>query len=241
MALGSLQPLAAVVRFIDAINTADLDALGRFMTDDHRLVVLDEVPVEGRAANVEAWRGYFGSFPEYVIHPRQMTVEGGRVTVVGATTGSHLGLPDQEELQIGVTWRAEVNDKGALSLWQVASAPRAGYHSVTPRIVVDDLAGQVAFLREVFDAEGEVEPGRPAELRIGDSLVMVSAAGSERDAHTAFLYVYVADADRTFERAVAAGAETLEEPLDTPYGDRRAMVRDPFGNLFQIARYGAPT
>jgi uncharacterized glyoxalase superfamily protein PhnB len=49
------------------------------------------------------------------------------------------------------------------------------------------------------------------------------------------LYVYVSDADQIFERAVAAGAEVLEPPVDTPYGDRRAMVLDPFGNIFQIA------
>ncbi len=76
--------------------------------------------------------------------------------------------------------------------------------------------------------------GRPAELRIGDSLVMVSGAG-ERDLFPAFLYVYVDDADATFERAVAAGASTIEAPLDTPYGDHRAMVRDEWGNVYQIA------
>jgi uncharacterized glyoxalase superfamily protein PhnB len=47
--------------------------------------------------------------------------------------------------------------------------------------------------------------------------------------------VYVDDADDTFQRAVDAGAQVLEEPLDTPYGDRRAIVRDPFGNTLQIA------
>jgi PhnB protein len=57
----------------------------------------------------------------------------------------------------------------------------------------------------------------------------------ERELFPAFLYVYVDDADITYQRALAAGATTLEAPLDTPYGDRRAMVRDPFGNVFQIA------
>ncbi|HEY8527293.1 MAG TPA: VOC family protein [Acidimicrobiales bacterium] len=110
--------------------------------------------------------------------------------------------------------------------------PRAGYRSVTPRIFVDDVAGQVRFLREVFDAAGEVEPVRPVDLRIGAAVVMVSST-AERDPFPAFLYVY--DADAAFRRAAAAGAEVLEEPLDTPYGVRRAMVRDPFGNVFQIA------
>lgn len=116
----------------------------------------------------------------------------------------------------------------------VSAPPPAGYHSLTPRMIVADLDAQVAFLRRVFDAQGEVEPGRPAELRIGDSLVMVSGTG-ERDAFPALLYVYVDDADATYRLAVDAGAVTIEEPLDTPYGDRRAMVRDLNGNVFQIA------
>ncbi len=115
-----------------------------------------------------------------------------------------------------------------------APAPRSGYHCVTPRLVVPDVRAQVDFLRAVFDATGEVAADRPADIRIGDSLVMVSST-AERDPFPAFLYVYVDDADVTYERAVAAGATTLEAPLDTPYGDRRAMVRDPFGNVYQIA------
>jgi uncharacterized glyoxalase superfamily protein PhnB len=101
-------------------------------------------------------------------------------------------------------------------------------------MVVGDVAGEVGFLQAVFGATGEVHPDRPAEVRIGDSLVMVSPAG-ERELFPAFLYVYVNDADSAYQRALAAGAVSLEEPLDTPYGDRRAMVRDPFGNVFQIA------
>ena len=111
---------------------------------------------------------------------------------------------------------------------------RRGYHSVTPRIVVSDVAGQVAFLRAVFDATGETVDDRPAEMGLGDSLIMVSHA-TEREPFPAFLYVYVDNADETYARAMAAGASSMEGPIDTPYGDRRAMVRDPFGNIFQIA------
>ncbi|HVW40799.1 MAG TPA: VOC family protein [Amycolatopsis sp.] len=107
-------------------------------------------------------------------------------------------------------------------------------HTVTPRMFVADPMGAVSFLREVFDASGEFDPGRPAEIAIGDSTIMVSGV-AEREPFPAFLYVYVEDADATYRRAISAGAVALEEPLDTPYGDRRAMVRDPFGNVFQIA------
>jgi PhnB protein len=106
-------------------------------------------------------------------------------------------------------------------------------------MVVADAKAEVEFLRAVFDASGDVHPDRPAEIRIGDSLVMVTSAG-EREPFPAFLYVYVYDADSTYRRALEAGAVGVEEPLDTPYGDRRAMVRDPFGNVFQIAHRTAP-
>jgi len=115
-----------------------------------------------------------------------------------------------------------------------SQGPRSGYRSVTTRIVVHDVAAQVDFLREVFGGTGTFEPGRPAEIHIGDSLVMVSPT-TERDPFPAFLYVYVDDADAVYSRALDGGAVSLEEPFDTPYGDHRAMVIDPQGNIFQIA------
>ena len=88
-------------------------------------------------------------------------------------------------------------------------------------------------MRAVFDAQGDYVEDRPAEMRIGDSLVMISKAGA-RDAFPAFLYVYVDDADATYQRALAH-ATSIEPPLDTPYGDRRAMIRDRWNNVWQIA------
>ena len=105
---------------------------------------------------------------------------------------------------------------------------------MTPRMVVSDPAAAAGFLHAAFGATGEVPEGRPAEIRIGDSVVMVSSAG-EQELFPAFLYVYVDNADAAHRRALAGGAVSVEEPADTPYGDRRAMVRDPSGNLFQIA------
>jgi PhnB protein len=112
----------------------------------------------------------------------------------------------------------------------------SGWHRVTPRIVVEDAAALVAFLQRVFDATGEICDGAPSQIRIGDSLLMVSAAGA-RECFPAFLYVYVADADDTCQRARDAGATSLEDVWDTPYGDRRGMVKDPWGNVWQIATF----
>ena len=119
-----------------------------------------------------------------------------------------------------------------------SSSSPEGWHTVTPRIVAHDAAGLVEFLRRVFDATGDCLEAAPSVIRIGDSQLMISEAGT-RAPMTAFLYVYVADVDATHRRAVAAGARTLEEPFDTPYGDRRSMVEDRWGNTWQIATHAA--
>lgn len=110
-----------------------------------------------------------------------------------------------------------------------------GWPTVIPRMIVPDPKNLVAFMKSVFGATGDYRPGRPAEMRIRDSIIMVSDGDGLRDMATAFLYVYVEDADATYARALASGATSLEAPADMPYGDRRAMVRDPFGNTWQIA------
>ena len=109
-----------------------------------------------------------------------------------------------------------------------------GWHSVTPRLVVHDAAKLVTFLKQAFGATGDFRTDIPSEIRIGDSLVMVSSVGP-REAMPGFLYLYVDDIDGTYQRALEAGAVSLEEPQDLPYGDRRGMVKDPCGNIWQIA------
>jgi PhnB protein len=110
-----------------------------------------------------------------------------------------------------------------------------GRHTVTPRIITPKPEEMIHFVKEVFRGQGEFHVNRPAEIRIGDSLIMISDGGGLREPVSAFLYVYVENVDETYQRAVEVGAETLELPSDQPYGDRRAMVKDPWGNLWQIA------
>jgi uncharacterized glyoxalase superfamily protein PhnB len=102
--------------------------------------------------------------------------------------------------------------------------------------VVREAQQLVAFVKHVFGATGDYRPDMPAVLNIGDSIVMVSDAGI-RDESPAFLYVYVPDTDATYRRAVEAGARALEDPSDLPYGDRRGMVKDTWGNTWQIATH----
>jgi hypothetical protein len=101
-------PDAVALSFLDRINHGDPAGLAALMTEDHELRILDEAPVRGRGACAEAWRGYASAFPAYVIHPRRFAVQGQRVAILGHTTGSHLGLPDEEESQETLIWLADV-------------------------------------------------------------------------------------------------------------------------------------
>ncbi|MCY3810532.1 MAG: VOC family protein [Gammaproteobacteria bacterium] len=110
-----------------------------------------------------------------------------------------------------------------------------GWHTVTPRLFVRDPVALVEFLKLGFDAScTRPEGDAPAEVWIGDSVVMVSS-DAVRAATTSVLYVYVKDVDLAYQRAIAAGATSIEEPNDLPYGDRRAAVTDGWGNTWQIA------
>ena len=109
-----------------------------------------------------------------------------------------------------------------------------GWPTIVPRLFVRDPKGLFTFVKRVFRATGAYRDDRPSELRIGDSIIMVND-DSVRGPSTAFLYVYVDNADAAYRRAIAAGARSIEMPGDMPYGDRRAMVEDSWGNIWQIA------
>jgi uncharacterized glyoxalase superfamily protein PhnB len=117
-----------------------------------------------------------------------------------------------------------------------------GYRNVTPYLNVAGAAALLDFLKRAFGAEellrmpaadGAIQH---AEVRIGDSIVMLSDA--LRDAPMpSTLYLYVADTDATYRRALAAGATPVAEPADAFWGDRFARVRDPSGNVWSIATH----
>lgn len=111
-----------------------------------------------------------------------------------------------------------------------------GWPVLIPRISVDDPEALVTFIKHVFGATGEFNSKRPSELRVGDSMLMVGST-IDRSPMPAFLYIYVEDADTVFRRALDCGAAPIEEPQDMPYGDRRAMIRDSWGNAWQIATH----
>jgi uncharacterized glyoxalase superfamily protein PhnB len=140
---------------------------------------------------------------------------------------------DHDRYRVVLEQDAWTNNPGGNPTSTGSTTP-AGWHSVTPRIVVHDVRALVAFVCDVFGAEGEYDPAAPAIVTIGDSRILISDALARRP-NAAFLYVYVRDADSTYRRALERGATSIEEPFETPYGDRRCMVEDPWGNTWQIA------
>jgi PhnB protein len=76
-----------------------------------------------------------------------------------------------------------------------------------------------------------------AELRIGDSVVMLADAAGDFKPLPCALYLYVPDADATYRRALEAGATSVMEPANQFYGDRNAGVKDPTGNQWWIGTH----
>jgi PhnB protein len=118
-----------------------------------------------------------------------------------------------------------------------------GYHSITPYLVVDGAAKVIDFLKQALSAQEVMRFDAPggrighAELRIGDSVVMLGDAHGEHQPTQAMLHVYVDDADSTYQRALAAGATSVQAPTDQFYGDRSGGVKDPCGNLWWFATH----
>jgi PhnB protein len=123
----------------------------------------------------------------------------------------------------------------------MTSTPPAGYTTVAPWIVTPDTEQLLSFVTAVFDgvelgcvrlADGTIGH---AEIRVGDTVLLAFDQRPDWPSLPALLRVFVADADATIERAVAAGARVVTEPATHAFGQRNGRVRDPFGNIWWIS------
>jgi uncharacterized glyoxalase superfamily protein PhnB len=118
-----------------------------------------------------------------------------------------------------------------------------GYHTVTPYLIVQGASDLIAFTRAAFGATERSRNAGPdglimhAEVQIGDSVVMLSDASPAFGAMPMMLHLYVADCDAAYRQALAAGAQSVREPADQPYGDRSAGVKDRWGNQWWLATH----
>jgi len=124
----------------------------------------------------------------------------------------------------------------------------SGYHSIQPYMILPDCVEAIAFYARAFGATEKfrmpTKEGRTghAEIQIGDSVIMMADEAPQMEAFSPAHYggscvsllIYTGDCDAMYKQAVAAGATSLREPADQPYGDRMAGVRDPFGYKWWI-------
>lgn len=127
----------------------------------------------------------------------------------------------------------------------------AGYHSVTPYLLIRGASDAIAFYVKAFGATEVLQLKSPdgkighAEIRIGDSHVMIADEHPDMDflgpqsrgGTTVSLLIYVEDVDQVFNRAIEAGGTELRPLCDQFYGDRSGTITDPWGHVWSIATH----
>ena len=126
-----------------------------------------------------------------------------------------------------------------------------GMHSLTPHLICANASEAIAFYKKAFGATELFRMASPdgkighAQIKIGDSVVMLTDEAPQRNAlgpkslkgTPVSLYLYVENADKSFEQAVAAGATAVMPLADMFWGDRWGLVEDPFGHQWHIAAH----
>ncbi|WP_263384232.1 VOC family protein [Granulicella arctica] len=124
-----------------------------------------------------------------------------------------------------------------------------GYHSIQPYLIFKNTVEAIAFYTEAFGAKERLcmknENGSVghAEIEIGDCCIMMADESEKMEAFGTEHYggspinlmLYAEDCDAVYAKAIAAGAVSVREPADQPYGDRMSGVKDPFGYKWWIA------
>ena len=127
----------------------------------------------------------------------------------------------------------------------------AGYHSVTPYLIVKGAGDAIAFYTkalgavELFRIEGPGGTVGHAEIKIGDSVVMLADEFPQMGARgpktlggsPVSLMVYLENVDARYEQAVAAGAKPVRPVQNQFYGDRSGMIEDPYGHVWTLATH----
>ncbi len=126
-----------------------------------------------------------------------------------------------------------------------------GYHTVTPYLIIKDAASAIEFYKKAFRATEVMRMTDPsgkvlhAEIKIGDSPIMMSDEFPEMDARSpqsfggspVSIHLYVEDIDTLASQAIAAGAKVLRPVQDQFYGDRSGTFADPFGHVWHISTH----
>jgi PhnB protein len=118
-----------------------------------------------------------------------------------------------------------------------------GYSTVSPYLIVNGAASTIGFLEGVFGAQEIRRFTNPdgtinhAEVRLDETVLMIADAVEEWPAVPAHIHVYVSDADQVYRRALDAGAESIQEPVQKGDPDKRGGVTFPTGLTWWIATH----
>lgn len=116
-----------------------------------------------------------------------------------------------------------------------------GYTSVAPYLTVNGAKRTIDFLVRVFAAEplrmiaGSGDKMAHGEVRIDDTVIMLTDAVEGWPATPSHVHIYVADVDKIFERAVAAGASVVKQPVQEDDGDKRGGFMDEGGTTWWVS------
>jgi PhnB protein len=143
----------------------------------------------------------------------------------------------------GFKARLKADLERSASMTATAARPiRESIHSLTPYLAVQQAVKLIDFVKQAFGAEElfrtPASPGNiHAEVKIGDSVIMIGGGSALKTPTPAALHLYVRDADAVYRQALEAGATSLYAPVDQDYGDREASVKDLAGNHWYIATH----
>jgi uncharacterized glyoxalase superfamily protein PhnB len=139
--------------------------------------------------------------------------------------------------------------RAAMPAQQKPETPRVppvpkGYRTLTPYIMAQDADALIGFMKKTFGAEETFRAtggagGLHCEVKLGDSMMMIGGGGPglswKGESNPGAFHVYVRDCDAVYERAVHAGASSIQPLTDQPYGERSGSVKDAAGNHWYIA------
>lgn len=121
-----------------------------------------------------------------------------------------------------------------------------GYQTVIPYLILPGALKFQEFMQQVFNAEqthqvmADGDRVRHGQVKVGDSTIMFADSSDQFPVQNAGMFVYVENADKTYDNAIAAGAASIMPPADQPYG-RSCGVTDPFGNTWWITSVAKTT
>ncbi len=120
---------------------------------------------------------------------------------------------------------------------------REGFRAITPYLFAQNAAHLVEFISKAFGGEETFRKEQPdgavthAEMRVGDSMLMLGEATPQFGPMPTSIYLYVADSDSVYQRALSVGGASVFPIMTLPNGERYGGVKDPFGNIWWIATH----